>query len=329
MKKKLSPLALSVLAAGILSSAGGLEGQTKRAPERTVETVATVPSAGTTESLCETPDGSIYITGMDDKVIWKVRPGGRLERFADFPALGAVIGVAASRDGLVITAVARPLRRAGPRGGSPPAAGGTAAAPPSEPPRDLSDSGPQVMVLDKSGAATAIIPGQKGLLNGIAPAGRGLYVIADSTASTIWQLDPARKRLEPWLKDDALAPAGTFPIGANGIKVHNGWVYVSVSGRDAIYRVQMGTDGRAKGALSQFAHAPGLFPDDFDIAKDGTIYLSTGMTMYKISPSGEVSKFLENVPNGAAALVSRDGKWLYWSTRGGTAPQRLLRVAIR
>ena len=328
MKHRLSPLALSVLV-GILSGAGRLEGQSKSAPARTVETVATLPWAGTTESLCETPDGSIYITGMDDKVIWKVSPGGRLEKFADFPALGAVIGVAASRDGLVITAVTRPLRRPGPSRGQPPTAGGTAGAPPSEPPRDLSDLGAQVMVLDKSGAATAIIPGQKGLLNGIAPAGRGLYVIADSTASTIWQLDPARKRLEPWLKDDALAPAGTFPIGANGIKVHNGWVYVSVSGRDAIYRMQIGTDGRAKGALRMFAHAPGLFPDDFDIAKDGAIYLSTGMTMYKIAPSGEVSKFLENVPNGAAALVSRDGKWLYWSTRGGTAPQRLLRVALR
>jgi len=49
----------------------------------------------------------------------------------------------------------------------------------------------------------------------------------------------------------------------------------------------------------------------------------------KVSPAGEVTKFLDNVPNGASTWVTKDGKWLYWPTRGGDAPQRLLRVALK
>jgi hypothetical protein len=51
--------------------------------------------------------------------------------------------------------------------------------------------------------------------------------------------------------------------------------------------------------------------------------------MYRISPSGEATKMLDNVPGGAATMVSSDGKWVYWPTRGGTMPQRLLRAAIK
>jgi hypothetical protein len=49
----------------------------------------------------------------------------------------------------------------------------------------------------------------------------------------------------------------------------------------------------------------------------------------KISPTGEISKFLDNVPNGASSWVTKDGKWLYWATRIGDPQLRLLRVEIQ
>ncbi len=49
-----------------------------------------------------------------------------------------------------------------------------------------------------------------------------------------------------------------------------------------------------------------------------------GMSRFHIGMS-----FLDNVPNGASTWVTKDGKWLYWPTRGGDAPQRLLRVALK
>src|SRR5260221_396589 len=83
-----------------------------------------------------------------------------------------------------------------------------------------------------------------------------------------------------------LSPSSTVPAGANGIKFHGGWVYVSVTGRNAIYRIQVAPNGRPKGALQKFAE--GFRPDDFDITHNGTIYASSGTTLYKVAPDGTV-----------------------------------------
>jgi len=220
--------------------------------------------------------------------------------------------------GFVLTAFQKSFRRPPPPPGSQPQGGGGP---------DFSDVGPVILVLDKTGNLTATIPGEKGqAFNGIATAGKGWYLAADSNASSLWRVDPAKKTIELWLKDDLMAPTGTPAIGANGIKVHDGWVYVSVTARGSIYRVQIGPDGKPKGALTLFAQ--GLRPDDFDITKDGTIYSPTGNSINKVSPSGEVSVFLAGVPGGPAALVDKSGKWLYWPTRGGKDPQRLLKAPI-
>jgi sugar lactone lactonase YvrE len=305
------------LIVGILASAAVLAQQAPVAPASEYETYATFPSPGATENITQGGDGAIYVTGMDDKVVWRVTSDGMVgsvEKFASIPGVVAVVGVAPNDNGLVITAFAKPFRLA-PAGGGPPQI-------------NFADVGPEVIVIDKTGGITATIPGKMGqAFNGIARVASGVYLIADSNAATIWRVDIARKRIEPWLEDDALAPGGAAPIGANGIKVRNGYVYVGVSGRSMIYRIPIDGDGRPQDALTKVSE--GVRPDDFDVAKDGTIYLSSGMTMYRISPSGEATKMLNNVPGGAATMVSGDGKWVYWPTRGGTMPQRLLRTAIR
>lgn len=290
-------------------------GQGRNVPQENsrLETLVTLPSNGPTENLCQTADGSIYITGLDDQVLWKVTPDRRLERFAPFPEHAAIVGVAAGNNEFVLTVFRKPYRRPVPAGsGAQAQAGG----PP--PGVDFSDVGPEVLVLDKTGKVTATVPGEKGqAFNGITRSRDGVYLIADTGSGMLWRFDLASKQLQPWLTGDALA-------GANGIKVHDGWVYVST--RSGIQRVPIGSDGRPRGSLSMFAQ--GFRADDFDIAKDGTLYAPTGMTVVKISANGQVSTFLENVPNGAAALVSNDGKWLYWATRRSNAPERLVRAAI-
>jgi len=271
------------------------------------ETVAALPLADT-ENILGTSDGTIYVTGMDARVVWKVTADRRVDKFVTVPSVAFVLGIAGSSNGFALTVCERPFRR-------PNAAG--------QPPKiDFADVGPEVVLLDKTGKITATIPRHKvEFVNGITPVGRraGMYVVADSNAGTIWQVDAGKRRIDPWLKDDALAPTETARVGANGI--HGGWV--CVNSRGTMYRVHMGEDGRSKGALSVFAQ--GIRTDDFDIAKDGTIYLTS---MTKVSPRGVVSPFLDQVPTGPAVMISRDGKWLYWPTRGGDGPQRLLRAAL-
>jgi hypothetical protein len=300
---------VSLFGANVLMVSGRPQGAS---PENNkLETVVTLPSSRPTENLTQTADGSIYITGLDDKVLYKVT-NGRLETFARFPDHAAIVGVAATGNDLVVTAFTKPYRRPAPPGAAPPA-GGT---PPAGGPPDFSDVGPEVLVLDRTGKVTAAIPGEKGqAFNGIAAAGKGIYLIADTGASMLWRFNAATKQLEPWLRD---VPR------ANGVKVHNGWAYVSTAA--GIQRAQIGADGRP-GPLTMFAKDTRA--DDFAIAKDGTLYIPSSMSVIKVSPNGQVSPFLDNVPNGASAWVSIDGRWLYWSTRGGTAPQRLVRVAIQ
>jgi|RhiMetdeSRZDD1v2_1073273.scaffolds.fasta_scaffold03889_5 catechol 2,3-dioxygenase-like lactoylglutathione lyase family enzyme len=274
------------------------------------ESVATIPAADT-ENLTETADGSIYVTTMDAKTVYRVTSDRRVEKFATLPSVAYVLGITNDGDSFALTATERTFRRSGVAG---------------QPPQiDFSDAGSQVLLLDKTGKITATVPGPKGsFFNGITTAGtrRGVYLIADSNGDTIWQVDARAKHLEPWLKDPALAPNETVRIGANGIKVQNGWVYIN--SRGTMYRVRIGSDGKAKGGLTMLAQ--GIRTDDFAVADDGTIYLTS---MTKISPAGQVSPFLERVPTGPAMIVSRDQRWLYWSTRGSDPQQRLLRVAIR
>ena len=300
-----------LIAASVVSATSVLAQQAE------YETFATFPTSGGTENIVEGSDGAIYVTGIDDKVVWRVTPDGTVgsvATFATIPNVAAVVGIAPSADGVVITAFAKPFRL-------PPAGGGA-------PQINFADVAPEVIVLDKTGTITATVPGQKGnAFNGIARASNGVYLMADSNGSTIWRFDLAKKQIEPWLEDDLLAPPSGQPIGANGIKVRDGQVYVSLSGRSAIYRVGIDGGGRPQGSLVKVEE--GVRPDDFDVAKDGSIYLASGMTLYRIARTGEVTKMLDNVPGGAATMVSADGRWVYWPTRGGTMPQRLLRAAIK
>jgi hypothetical protein len=114
----------------------------------------------------------------------------------------------------------------------------------------------------------------------------------------------------------------------NGIKVRSGWVYFSAPARIGLYKIQISSDGKPQGVPVKVEE--GLRPDDFDVAANGDVYFPVGTTLYRVAASGnDPVKFTDPIPPGASALVSADQKWVYWSTRGGTGNQRVVRVAIR
>ncbi len=283
-----------------------------------VETVATLPSSGPTENICQTKGGNFYVTGIDDRVLYKISPTGTVEKFFTQPSLSAFVGVATNDKGFVMISFGKAFRHLAP-GAAP---GGPQVV-------DFADVDPAIQVLDKSGKLVATLPGHMGeAFNGIALAGKDWYLAADSIAGSVWRIDPGKKKIELWMKNgifDQVKPPvqGGANGGANGIKVHNGYAYVG--SRGAVYKVKIGAGGKAEGDPVMFAQ---VRYDDFAIAPDGSIYGPVGNTITKVSPTGEVSKFLENVPTGPGAWVTADGKWLYWPTRGGAAPQRLVRTAI-
>lgn len=312
--------ALLLLVAGMLPTPDAA-GQTPLAPNVKVETVATVPT-GRIENLNQGPDGSIYISAVRDRIVYKVSPDGRSTEFANLSStLAQITGIALTEDGGLVV------------GGSIPVAGQKVPGP-GEPAGKL-EMESNIVVLDKAGKVTATVPGgQKGLnFNGLAQLRPGVYLITE-VSDTIYRFNLPAKRIDVWLKHDLLKGEGTGPAagGANGLRVLSNWVYAAITGRAAIYRIPVGADGKPSGPPTMFGQ--GFRPDDFAVAKDGSVYgFGNGddrNVMYRISPTGELTKVLEG-EHGASAVGSTDGKWIYWASQAdpeGERARKLYRVSV-
>lgn len=110
----------------------------------------------------------------------------------------------------------------------------------------------------------AALPADSGP-NGLAidPAGRTLY-IADSLKGIIWSVPASGGSPAPWLTDAALAPVPTeaLPVGANGLRFHNGALWVTNFNQGTLLRVPI-TPAGAPGPVRQVA---GGLPNIDDIS---------------------------------------------------------------
>jgi len=313
-----------------------------------IETVVTLgqDTNGQVENLAEGPDGAIYATAAFDRVLWRVKDG-KAEKFFSAPKYAVMSGVYWDRNDLVVSVLDKspfPARGAGPapgqgapgQGQAAPGQGGQRAGGGAEGQRaggggdgqraggggggfQLNrDIGPHSLILDRSGKVKATVDGENSsFFNGLARAGDNWFLITDSAGGGLISLDTKTKTLTQWFIDPMIRP--------NGIKVNNGWVYLVSNGN--VYRIKIGPDKKPMGGAVVFAM--GAQTDDFGVAPDGTVYIPSGKTMVKVSPTGERSVFLEDIEttNSPAAYVTKDGKWLYWTERAG--PAKIKRVALK
>ncbi|MFE2217705.1 SMP-30/gluconolactonase/LRE family protein [Streptomyces canus] len=115
-------------------------------------------------------------------------------------------------------------------------------------PGNADRNGVYKLLADGSPQRVAALPADSGP-NGLAvdAAGRTLY-IADSLKGIIWSVPVAGGTPTPWLSDAALAPVPTeaLPIGANGLRFHNGALWISNFNKGTLLRVPItpaGTPG--------------------------------------------------------------------------------------
>lgn len=108
-----------------------------------------------------------------------------------------------------------------------------------------------------------------GLPNGLAidPSGHTLYV-ADSLKGTIWAVPAAGGQATPWLTDQALAPVPGAPqaFGANGLRFHNGAVWVSNFNAGTLMRIPVTRSGGPGPVHQVTSGAVGM--DDFGFLND-------------------------------------------------------------
>lgn len=111
MRSRMVIVAIVALATSTLMAQGG-----------EFETVATFATAGATENITTGADGAVYVTGMDDRVVWRIATTGAAatpSKFASIPDVAAVVGIAPSGDGVVVTAFGKPFRKPAAAGGPP------------------------------------------------------------------------------------------------------------------------------------------------------------------------------------------------------------------
>lgn len=258
------------------------------------------------EGLLQRPDGSLLVTDASGHQLWQVEPDGTTRVFAKLDEVP--LAIVAFGAGYALTAQQRePDRAAMARAGGPPAIG------------FFSHLGPEVLLLDAQGRVQRRLRGPDGsFFNGLERVGEALLV-SDSTAATIWRVDPRSGAIRPWLRDPLLAGVdGRFP-GANGIQLAGGHLYVANSTADMIYRVAVDAAGEPAGGLERVAQVAG--PDDFAVAADGTILLPSNDRLVAVTPGGSQSVLGGTCTGCDAARLSRDGRTLYAVTHGfGPAP---------
>ncbi|MET8029517.1 SMP-30/gluconolactonase/LRE family protein [Streptomyces avermitilis] len=198
----------------------------------------------TPENVALTPGGRAYVTFAKARQIAEVSPKGAVRVLATLPepadggvhtpALGfpLTVGVTRAHDGTLYFLYAT----------------GTA---------DL--TGVWRMRPGGRPERIAVLPAD-GLPNGLALDARThtLYV-ADSVLGTIWTVPTTGGTATAWSTTHDLAPDGF--LGANGLKVHNGAVWVTNFDRGTVLRVPVLRDGRAGQAQTRADGMPGI--DDF------------------------------------------------------------------
>jgi sugar lactone lactonase YvrE len=172
--------------------------------------------------------------------------------------------------------------------------------------------------------------------NGLAIDGRGDVLVADSFGGVVWKVPAAGGPPTAWLRHAWLTPrplVGRYP-GANGLQVAGDAVYVAVSDRGLLLRVPLTAGGDAG---TPEIYANGLPADDFAIAADGTLYVTTHPfdTVVKLARDGRrvvVAGPAQGVIGPTAAAIAGDGA-LYVVTDGGlyrpSPGQRIVPKVVR
>ncbi|KAM3537125.1 hypothetical protein ARSEF1564_009953 [Beauveria bassiana] len=171
-----------------------------------------------------------------------------------------------------------------------------------------------------------------GLLNGMAvlPKHRDVVLSVDSKTGQVFRIDTKTGQVDIAFQDEHLTPGANPPptaIGVNGAKIFHGYLYVTNSQTMAVGRFKIDEYGNKSGEFELVASLalsnPDAVPDDFALAKDGTLYVALPPTsLAKVTPDGQPSVFVNGSSAGAflyspsSAAFSFDEKTLFITTSG-------------
>lgn len=151
-----------------------------------------------------------------------------------------------------------------------------------------------------------------------------LVLIADSPKGVVWKVNTETGDHSVALNDTTMMPAEgvALPLGINGLKVVDEYLYYSSTTRMQFCRVKVNKDAEAAGDYQVIAS--GFLPDNMDVATDGTAYIATDPqnSVVRVTPYGQIAlvaggQLSTQLPGATSTRLTPDGKTLYVGTSGG------------
>ncbi|KAI1136845.1 hypothetical protein F5Y05DRAFT_389267 [Hypoxylon sp. FL0543] len=160
-----------------------------------------------------------------------------------------------------------------------------------------------------------------------------IVLIGDSFAGSLWRLNTTSGAHDSVLAVAEMAPpaGAALPIGINGLKIHDGYVYWSNSAKVAIYRSKIDENGYpvANATIETMATLDSPFVDDFAFDAQGLLWAATNSDnkVDVVRPDGSyetvVGGAMEDIVGGDTAVAFGRTLWdsdVLYVTTSGTLP---------
>ncbi|KAJ5151476.1 uncharacterized protein N7482_010728 [Penicillium canariense] len=289
-------------------------------PKVTVETIYQFPDNGSwIDNVALRSDGSVLLTRLDTPEVWSVDTSGNATLIYSFPNATSCFGISEIDDDVFAVVVGNfSTKTYQPTPGSF-----------SVQKIDFNNadgSGDTERVAESAAVSQIAALPEAQALNGMAAFTKGsnMVLIADSPKGAVWSVNTETGEYAVALNDTTMQPAEgqALPLGVNGIRLVDGYIYYSSTTRMEFGRVKVNEDATAAGDYQIIAS--GFLPDNLDVASDGTAYIATDPqnSVVRITPYGQISlvaggQLSTQIAGPTSCALTGDGKALYVGTSGG------------
>lgn len=170
------------------------------------------------------------------------------------------------------------------------------------------------------------------MLNGMdsLPKHPHIVMAGDARQGAVYRVDTTTGSWEIAIQDEALSPPAdaAAPLGINGLKISNGYLYYTNTARNVFGRVSITDEGFQNGDLETIAElTPGVYDydwDDFIFDASGAVFVAQPPSaIARILPNGTESIFIgggndTSIFNPTSLSLAKNGRTAYVTTRGGT-----------
>ena len=146
----------------------------------------------------------------------------------------------------------------------------------------------------------------------------GRLLIADSIGGIIWQLDTKSGELTKFASDpllDTPDPTVVTPA-ANGVKIHDGYLYISNTARKTIYRAPLDPAGKL-GRIEVYQE--NARADDFEFSPKGNLFYTTHQKSVFVILNGKSVEFSHDpsIRGSTSMIWGKNGEGPYVVSDGG------------